>query len=339
MSIEPTEIQPILDALSDTGPVAATVRQVVQDLPREISANVFRVLGQLCTATFDVPIAYLQGFSAEKRATTEARVALQKSVACSISAQVDVPQAYVQAAQQKYAERALGKQINVDRTVAISLGLLKERSKTEPQAPQPDISLEWLNHFGSEVEKMSSDYMQLLFAKVLAGEITKPGAFSIKSLRVLSEMRPATAEKFVALCSLTAIVEVAPQEHVAAAPWCVINALPESRRNKINSMLSELEADGLIFLLEHQINLSRHLYSATFAEAAASPLRINGKNFRLHDAGFTECLPHEAFLTGCLLLTQTGRELLQIVDQQVDQEYLETFRQTMKKAELDLEEI
>src|SRR5690606_27257592 len=81
---------------------------------------------------------------------------------------------------------------------------------------QKEISDDWLNTFEKEASQKSTADMQLMFAKVLAGEIRRPETFSIKSVKLLGEMDAATAKLFVRLCSLSValVIKSSPGEHI-----------------------------------------------------------------------------------------------------------------------------
>ena len=68
-----------------------------------------------------------------------------------------------------------------------------------------DISKDWLNEFRSVACKKSEEDAQKLFSKVLAGEIRKPGSFSLKTLTTLADMDQKVAIYFKTFCSLCLI--------------------------------------------------------------------------------------------------------------------------------------
>ena len=58
------------------------------------------------------------------------------------------------------------------------------------------IEADWLNYFEDYAEKASSERMQDLWSRILAGEIRKPGAYSLSTMRFLSELDAKIAEIF-----------------------------------------------------------------------------------------------------------------------------------------------
>ena len=56
--------------------------------------------------------------------------------------------------------------------------------------------------------------MRLLFGRILAGEIRKPGTYSIKTVKTLGELDQSAATLFKKLCSLCIVFEIPGGEHV-----------------------------------------------------------------------------------------------------------------------------
>jgi hypothetical protein len=62
------------------------------------------------------------------------------------------------------------------------------------QDAEKQIDHDWLNHFSRHAENVSSDDVQSLWAKILAGEIRRPGTFKIRTLQELSVLSRDEAE-------------------------------------------------------------------------------------------------------------------------------------------------
>jgi hypothetical protein len=57
-----------------------------------------------------------------------------------------------------------------------------------------DIEDDWLNFYAKLVEDKSSAELQQLFGRILAGEIRKPGSFSLRTLQLVSTLSKEDAE-------------------------------------------------------------------------------------------------------------------------------------------------
>ena len=64
-----------------------------------------------------------------------------------------------------------------------------------------DVPQQWWTQWRDRAKLFNDDDMQLLFARVLAGEMDKRGSFSPVTINVLSEMNKGIATRFRALCS------------------------------------------------------------------------------------------------------------------------------------------
>lgn len=62
------------------------------------------------------------------------------------------------------------------------------------QAAPPED--DWMNSFMRFAEDASSEKLQDLFARILTGEVTRPGSFTLATLRAVAELDQATAQDF-----------------------------------------------------------------------------------------------------------------------------------------------
>ena len=65
-----------------------------------------------------------------------------------------------------------------------------------------EVDHDWTARFFNDVQDVSSEEMQKLWGKVLAGEVERPGSTSIKTLGVLKNLDKAVATLFGKLCSI-----------------------------------------------------------------------------------------------------------------------------------------
>ena len=72
-----------------------------------------------------------------------------------------------------------------------------EGSTVQDHEPDHD----WTARFFNDVQDVSSEEMQTLWAKVLAGEVERPGSTSIKTLSILKNLDKTSAKLFRLLCS------------------------------------------------------------------------------------------------------------------------------------------
>lgn len=82
------------------------------------------------------------------------------------------------------------KQLNTESVTAIAAELLiKEKNISDDPVDE-----DWITRFFSIVEDISSEEMQLLWGKILAGEIKQPNSFSFRTLNVIRNLSKDEAE-------------------------------------------------------------------------------------------------------------------------------------------------
>lgn len=92
--------------------------------------------------------------------------------------------------------RELEGQHNVEAIAENALKSLPKKVADEP------VSDDWRRNFFLEAENVCDADMQELWGRVLAGEVAKPGSFSLRTLNVLKSLSREEAELFRLVCSL-----------------------------------------------------------------------------------------------------------------------------------------
>jgi hypothetical protein len=87
-------------------------------------------------------------------------------------------------------EREVKRLKNVAAVIEIAQKELPAEVSPEPTDP------DWISRFFSYAPDVTSEQMQELWGKVLAGEVAQPGAYSLRVLDVLRNMTQDVAEKF-----------------------------------------------------------------------------------------------------------------------------------------------
>src|SRR5258708_26037753 len=117
---------------SEGGGLLATLSDVVTDIltgtsiPAPIRRNAFKAFAQLCTATIDIPVAYLEGIAAEKRAETQGRVKIISTGADQIAAQMNVDPEYARAAVKRYGQQIVREQVNLDQVSEVAANQIRQ---------------------------------------------------------------------------------------------------------------------------------------------------------------------------------------------------------------------
>ena len=86
----------------------------------------------------------------------------------------------------------------------------------EVQDHQPDH--DWTARFFSDVQDVSSEQMQAIWAKILAGEVAKPGSTSIRTLSILKNLNQDIASLFTKFCCMCVFLRYDLKTYDARAP-------------------------------------------------------------------------------------------------------------------------
>lgn len=99
-------------------------------------------------------------------------------------------------AKNRLAFQELKKQENIEKVAGKAAALLDG----EKEVPNTPMDSDWTIRFFNSVEDVSSEEMQNLWARVLAGEVKQPGSFALRTLETLHNMTKSEAEVFNEIC-------------------------------------------------------------------------------------------------------------------------------------------
>lgn len=315
------------------------IENVITGIPAPVRKNFIKAFGQLCTAAVDIPVAWLESKSAEIRATTKARLQIIQKEGETISEQIEVPKEYISMASSKFAAKVIKEQLNLDQITLNAANELANNKQTEENKIETeDISEDWLNEFENLARLKSSEEMKFVFGKILSGEITKPGSFSIKTIKLISQLDNQAAKLFQLFCSLTISLRV--RENIIDAR--VVSFSGNAASNSLSQF--GLSFDALNVLQEYGLIISDYNsympYSACIANEhnqVGLPLRFQIKNFGLLPSD-REKYDKVLKLNG-VALTKAGKELLDIIPMTQNNNYTEALIEFFKTKHLNFVEI
>lgn len=177
-------------------------------VPPTIAKSVFRAVAALVGATVALPIEWLQGRVRESRALSEGRARVIDKMAREAAKRIGEEDEIADRAVQFFGERVLREQ----RTREGILRQALEDVRTTPPTEEAEqlIDEDWLEMFARHAESKTQTDVQRYFARVLAGEIRKPGTFSAETIEILSKLSAEAGRLFQGLCNLTAEVPGLP---------------------------------------------------------------------------------------------------------------------------------
>jgi Protein of unknown function (DUF2806) len=300
-----------------------TVTDWLSGVPAPIRKNAFKAFGQLCTAVIDIPVAILEGVAAEKRAESEARVKIISTGAEQIASQMNVDPEFARVAVRKYGQKIVREQVNLDSASAFAAQELQNsppRLTDNDKAQQEVAPIEddWLNNFEKEASQKSSEEMQRLFGRILAGEIRRPSTFSIKTVKLIGQIDTPVANLFKRLCSLS--ISATSGNHLIDAR---VSALGGNAGSNALSTYG-LSFDQLNLLHEHGLIIADYNsyadygFSLVHGTVVPIPLKYAGRYWGLLPVEKEDT--KEVRLHG-VALSRAGKELIDIVDIEADDAY------------------
>jgi hypothetical protein len=314
-----------------------TVGDLVTGIPAPVRKNAIKAFGRLCTAAVEYPVSIIENAIEERRAESRARVKLIDVSASQIATQMQTDPDYARAAASKFAHKIIRERVNVDQISEFAATDLKSEPHTsandkEPEAPP--ISEDWLNAFESEAAQMSSEHMQRLFGKILAGEIRRPASYSIKTIKLMAQLDNRAADLFRQLCSLSISWRVPNSNMIIDAR---VVSMGMAGANSLQAY--GLNFDALNILQEHGLIISDYNSYVDIADVV-SPARIavmHGRDAFMPAtyqnaqwAFLPKVAPSERqeFRVAGVAFSHSGKELLSIVDITRNEQYtvaLKTF--------------
>ena len=151
----------------------------------ETKSRTIAALDRLVGSLLDVPTAYLENWASRIRSEEQLT-----SISVGIDSEFEAKIMNL-IADKQIIQQYINKHHVIEKTIE-ELGTNAETNESHDQEISPD----WLNYFGGHAEKASTETARMRWAKVLAGEIRRPGSFSLRTLRFLAEVDQETAFVF-----------------------------------------------------------------------------------------------------------------------------------------------
>lgn len=167
------------------------------NLPQIILGRAGAALSEIVGSAVDIPKAGVERVSAKIRAETDRQIQFDDQIHKKATELALTDDAFIARALDSNAKRLLKGQYNRERIARVALNDLEEGGVEDARLDEEKVSEDWLNYFSGYAEKVSSLEMQEFWGKLLAGEIRKPGQFSLSTMRILAETDAETAKKFV----------------------------------------------------------------------------------------------------------------------------------------------
>ncbi|MEJ5141318.1 DUF2806 domain-containing protein [Gluconobacter albidus] len=179
--------------------IAANIEQ--SGISVSAKSRAFSALDRLIGSLFDLPSSFLESVTLKKRLRDEVNERLISAQMIVAEQKIhDMPELGLTLINDVLKDKAR-KQANVAGVAVEAINAMKALpppQKTTEEASTEDskakIEDDWMNQFSRYAEDASSDHLQQIWGRVLAGEIQEPGSFSRHTLRFIAELDKKTAE-------------------------------------------------------------------------------------------------------------------------------------------------
>ena len=192
-----------------------------------------------------------------------------------------------------------------------------------------EVDHDWTARFFNDVQDVSSEEMQQLWAKILAGEVERPGSTSFKAMNILKGLDRGTATLFRTLCSARMTPQIGLGEGgvVRAGNEFVLSLDGRATGNSLNeyglsyTVLNRLNEHGLV-VPEYDSELQ---HMVTDAGLDKSPRWISiahgfqGRSWVLTPIDHRQ--GDQTLVLRVILLTNAASELARVVDVEPMPEY------------------
>jgi len=199
------------------------------------------------------------------------------------------------------------KQSNIEQVVQYAADELKAEQEVTQEKPDSD----WVTRFFDISEDISADHMQILWGKILAGEIKRPGSYSLRTLELLKNINQQEAELFVRAGKIA----IATSNKVFIPNPDEGKYLAEKFGLSFTDLLS-LREIGLLVTNDLQFQLTASTEnSQTVFTSGRTCIVVN----RAKDT------PPQSLT--CIVFTEIGKQLFQLIEQSslADPEYVKKF--------------
>ena len=172
----------------------ALVGEAAAHLAAPVKTGLLKALNNLLGGLTAIPAAKLKQYAQGIEDTTAARSAVAAMVAKSAGEGGLADPTLMQAAAEVYLPTALRKAKNRIGVAQKAAEHIVDEPGEHPNALPPED--DWMNFYTRFAEDASSEKLQDLFGRILAGQIVRPGSFSQSTIRAVAELDQEIATDF-----------------------------------------------------------------------------------------------------------------------------------------------
>lgn len=200
-------------------PMLNELMGLTSSMPAPVQTAFFKTLGSLLGGLTAIPAGWTKRRVQAYEDVTNARSAVAAIMAKGVAENALADPLIMQAAAEIYLPNEIRKSRNKVQIAQLAAEEINDLQTQAQEASPPNE--DWMNVFTRLAEDASSEDVQQLFARILAGEIVRPGSYSRATLRALSELDKPVADDFTQMWSRSVGREVDYTPEFHGGEWYV----------------------------------------------------------------------------------------------------------------------
>lgn len=185
--------------------------------------------------------------------------------------------------------------------------------------------LDWFNRFIMLAEDVGNKTMQDLWAKILAGELSRPGSYSLKALKVFRDMSITDAKLLAKACSFAVKDQSRKNIRIISGSYQqpgLLNFFSKERQQYINLSNFGLNYADLLSLADNHLIFIQESESSIMASGESINFSYNGQPLKLTSKQANVTLQFYKF-------TAIGVELAHLITDKANDEFFNHLKQEL----------
>lgn len=299
----------ITDVLASVGIFVTFSVPVPPSIVKSIRKATERIIGGVT----DYGMTFLEDAISRRKSITNGRELVAHRAAENVAERIEGNAPLMDKALQIFAADFIPKQANKENILNLAmheLGSVKSLGN-----PAQIIDDDWLADFSEFAGRKSDKSVQLIFAKILAGEIQRPGSFSPLTLHILSTLTRDIAGTFERFCNLC----VAWQPDTAERPIAFLPHRPYP--SFLEKGIEEYDISYGDLLCLQNYGLLFHKFDVGISESAITEttIEIGERRYQLRSK---TAMPVAVSIRPVAPLSIPGAELRKIISLEVPSDHL-----------------
>jgi len=215
---------------------------------------------------------------------------------------------------------SLRKQENIEEIMEKTFAFCTNKSLDK----RPD--LDWFNRYITLAENVSNKTMQDLWAKILAGELSRPGLYSLKALKVFRDMSIVDAKLLAKACSLAVKDQSKKNIRILSGTYQqpgLLNFFNKDRQQYINLSHFGLNYADILSLADNNLIFKQESESSMMASGETLNFHYNGSPLKLSCKKANIAIQFYKF-------TPIGTELANLITDKPNDEFFTALKQQLK---------